>query len=426
MSPETLPDWSCVALADLIASLDAGVSVNSEGRPCYAGEIGVLKTSSVGGGRFNPSEHKAVLDDERARVRVPVRADSIVLSRMNTPDLVGENAYVEADQPHLFLPDRLWLLKTNDRADCRWLSFYMQSELFRNQIDDIATGTSGSMKNISKGRLADLSIFLPSIDEQRRIAQVLRAADVQIAAQESVVAKLRDIQNASFAEFLKSGDSDPSAQPVTSWTTGRIAGVAKLPDGWTIERLVNVARLESGHTPSRHVPAYWEGGNTEWISLHDTQNLERPEITSTELKITEDGLKNSSARLLPKGTVCFSRTATVGKCVIMGKPMATSQDFANFVCSPKLNNKYLLYLLRWMQPTWKQLSSGSTHKTIYMPTFKSLQIVLPPRPAQDTIADAMDALTAAIDEGVATLAQFRRCKVALTADLLSGRARVPA
>src|ERR1700737_1224581 len=105
MSFETPSDWCHVALADVIASLDAGVSVNSEGRQCEAGEIGVLKTSCVGGGRFNPSEHKAVLNGERGRVRVPVRADSIVLSRMNTPDLVGENAYVEEDQPRLFLPD---------------------------------------------------------------------------------------------------------------------------------------------------------------------------------------------------------------------------------------------------------------------------------------------------------------------------------
>ena len=170
-------DWSHVVLGDLIASLDAGVSVNSESRPCDKGEVGILKTSCVSGGRFNPDEHKAVLPTERERVRVSVRADSIILSRMNTPDLVGENAYIEADQPHLFLPDRLWLLKTNEYATCRWLSFYMQSVPFRRQIDDIATGTSGSMKNISKGRLRDLQVILPPADEQRRIVEVLMSVD---------------------------------------------------------------------------------------------------------------------------------------------------------------------------------------------------------------------------------------------------------
>lgn len=154
-------NWPRVRLADLVVSLDAGVSVNSEGRPRQSDEIGVLKTSCVSGGRFNPAEHKTVLSRERSRVRVPVRADSIILSRMNTPDLVGENAYVDTDHPELFLPDRLWLLRTSERADCRWLSYFMQSELFRSQLSDIATGTSGSMKNISKARLAALSLRLP-------------------------------------------------------------------------------------------------------------------------------------------------------------------------------------------------------------------------------------------------------------------------
>jgi type I restriction enzyme S subunit len=174
-------EWPTVALGELIASLQAGVSVNSENRPCEEGEIGVLKTSCVSGGRFNPGEHKAVLENERERVRIPVEGNSIILSRMNTPDLVGENAYIEADQTRLFLPDRLWLLKTNTDADCRWLSFYMQSARFRRQIDDIATGTSGSMKNISKGRLRDLQVSLPSVDEQLRIVEVLASVDRVIA-----------------------------------------------------------------------------------------------------------------------------------------------------------------------------------------------------------------------------------------------------
>lgn len=274
--------------------------------------------------------------------------------------------------------------------------------------------------------LKEKRIPLPDIHEQRRIAEVLRSLDVQIAAQERVLSKLRDVQSAAFSLFLRSGEEDETARPISGWTTGRIEGVTRLPPGWRLARLVEIARLESGHTPSRKEPSYWANGAIGWISLHDTQNLERPEITSTELSITEEGLKNSSARLLPPGTVCFSRTATVGKCVIMGREMATSQDFANFVCSSSINNKYLLYLLRWMQPVWKQLASGSTHKTIYMPTFERLQIVLPTREAQDGIVEAMDALTASIDEGASVHSQLCRSKAALASDLLSGRVRVPA
>ncbi len=110
----------------------------------------------------------------------------------------------------------------------------------------------------------------------------------------------------------------------------------------------------------------------------------------------------------------------------MGRSMATGQDFANFICSKDLNNRYLLYLMRSMQPVWKQLSSGSTHQTIYMPTFESLQIVLPPRNAQDEIATAMDALTGALESGLSALDHQRRLRAALVDQLLSGRTRVPA
>lgn len=144
------------------------------------------------------------------------------------------------------------------------------------------------------------------------------------------------------------------------------------------------------------------------------------------MRITQAGLANSSARLLPTGTVCFSRTATVGKCVIMAKSMATSQDFANFVCSSKLNNRYLLHLMRWMQPVWKALASGSTHKTIYMPTFKALQIVLPSRAEQDGIAATMDSFVNVAEGHAASLIRLRAMKTAIMSDLLSGHVRVPA
>lgn len=266
---------------------------------------------------------------------------------------------------------------------------------------------------------------LPPLDEQRRIANVLRSSDAVVGAQGAVVEKLREVQSATFTAFLRSGDGCEQSEEITEWVTGRIEGVRKLPPGWKLVRLVDVAKLESGHTPSRKEPSYWDGGQVGWISLHDTKNLERLEIHSSELMITELGLKNSSARLLPAGTVCFSRTATVGKCVVMGRSMATSQDFANFVCSDLLNNRYLLYLMRWMQPVWKQLSSGSTHKTIYMPTFESLQIVLPPREVQNEIVATMDSLTCAIERGSASLHQQQRARSALMGDLLSGRVRVP-
>jgi restriction endonuclease S subunit len=165
------------SLGELLRSVEAGVSVNSEGRPAMEGELGILKTSCVSAGRFDPGEHKAVLRGERNRVRVPVTGNSIVVSRMNTLGLVGANAFVAQDHDNLFLPDRLWLIKTNEAVQCRWLAYYMKTARFRGQIEDIASGTSGSMKNISKGRFAQLPISISDISTQDAAVEVLASVE---------------------------------------------------------------------------------------------------------------------------------------------------------------------------------------------------------------------------------------------------------
>ncbi|WP_311030579.1 restriction endonuclease subunit S [Mesorhizobium koreense] len=189
-------------LVDLIASLDAGVSVNSEGRPAADGEIGILKTSCVSGGYFDPDENKVVLPDEVARTRVQPTANSIIISRMNTLDLVGANAFVAEDCPDLYLPDRLWLLKTKPNIMCRWLAFYMKTVRFRAQIVDIASGTSGSMKNISKARLSDIAMHVPEYTEQERAVDILTAMESAMLSAQAVARSYREMRQSLMSDLL--------------------------------------------------------------------------------------------------------------------------------------------------------------------------------------------------------------------------------
>lgn len=99
------------------------------------------------------------------------------------------------------------------------------------------------------------------------------------------------------------------------------------------------------------------------------------------------GLANSSARLLPVNTVCVSRTASIGFVTIMGRPMATSQDFCNWVCDPgKLDPEFLMYAFMASQDALRELGSGAVHKTIYMPTIQSFHVCAPPLDEQRRIA----------------------------------------
>ncbi len=100
--------WDVLKLKYVIAFIESGVSVNASQLAAGEGKIGVLKTSSVSKYSFRPEENKEVNLDELGRVSCPVRANTIIVSRMNTPELVGACGYVEQDYPNLFLPDRLW------------------------------------------------------------------------------------------------------------------------------------------------------------------------------------------------------------------------------------------------------------------------------------------------------------------------------
>jgi type I restriction enzyme S subunit len=188
--------WNHGMLGDVIDSLEAGVSVNSdEGEPAADAPC-VLKTSAILSGQFSPTECKPIVRNEWKRARTSLRGDSILISRMNTPDLVGEVGYVEIDYPWIFLPDRVWMtrFRASARINARWLCYLLSTPEFKLRIQDLATGTSGSMKNISKGALLSLSLPYPTVEEQTAIATALSDMDAEIAALEARLAKARQVK----------------------------------------------------------------------------------------------------------------------------------------------------------------------------------------------------------------------------------------
>jgi type I restriction enzyme M protein len=168
------PDWEMVELGEVIDSLEAGVSVNSEGRPAITGENGILKTSAVTYGTFLSEENKVILPKELQRAKCNPKKDSIIISRMNTEQLVGASAYIDKDYPNLFIPDRLWQTVIS-RKDVvvKYIHFIISSPEYRKQLSEMCAGTSGSMKNITKGDLLRLTIPLPSFEEQQTIVKTI-------------------------------------------------------------------------------------------------------------------------------------------------------------------------------------------------------------------------------------------------------------
>jgi restriction endonuclease S subunit len=168
-------EWVVKRLGDEIRDLEAGVSVRSttdKEQPSTGRYI--LKTSAVSQGQFSPIETKEIISCDISRAKTSIKAGDLIISRMNTPALVGECGYSHSDHPNLFLPDRLWRAAYRDpqAVSSRWLSYTLSTQRNRTRIKELATGTSGSMKNISKRPLLDLEIKWPSLDEQNAIAEV--------------------------------------------------------------------------------------------------------------------------------------------------------------------------------------------------------------------------------------------------------------
>ena len=202
----TPSDWKHAPVRELLAGITTGVSVNSESRPRQPGELGVLKTSAVTYGVFRPDENKVVVGDELHRVRERPKAGCVLISRMNTPNLVGASAYVDRDWSDLVLPDRIWQLQPKpDATDGRWLAHFLSAGNIRRSLSELASGTSGSMKNLSQEKFMGLRVVVPPLGEQRKIATILSAVDEAIEATQAVIDQLQVVKKAMMAELFTRG-----------------------------------------------------------------------------------------------------------------------------------------------------------------------------------------------------------------------------
>ena len=158
--------------------------------------------------------------------------------------------------------------------------------------------------------------------------------------------------------------------------------------------------MKTGHTPSRSNADYWQEVSIPWFTLADVWQLRdgrRVYLGDTSNRISELGLANSAAELLPPGTVVLSRTASVGFSGVMPVAMATSQDFWNWICGPDLLPEYLNYQFKAIAPALRAMNMGSTHQTIYQGDAASIEILVPPLEEQRAIVDYLDREAARID-----------------------------
>lgn len=287
-------------------------------------------------------------------------------------------------------------IRSADGYSARFLA-YLHASLYSQRLNVPAIKQNTGIQNLDQDAYLNTSVPLPPLPEQRAIAAFLdretAKIDTLIAKKERLLELLDEKRTALISQTVTKG-LDPDAPMKDSG----VEWLGEVPDGWEVKRIRFAARMESGHTPDRKVKDYWEGGMIPWVSLADTGFLRKHDyITETAHKITELGLANSSARLLPPGTVVFSRDATIGCTGITVGEMAVSQHFIGWVCGPELENKYLLSVFAAMTEELESLTTGATLRTIGMPEVNQLVTPVPSVQEQKEINDFLDHETIKID-----------------------------
>ena len=160
-------------------------------------------------------------------------------------------------------------------------------------------------------------------------------------------------------------------------------------------KLGEIIQIVGGGTPKTSEPKYWNG-NIPWLSVVDFNNGNKF-VIDTEKHITQEGLENSSTKLLKKGDIIISARGTVGAIAMLGREMAFNQSCYGIRNSELIDNHYLFYSLKKSINELKQNSHGGVFDTITRETFNTINISLPPLPEQIRIASILSSLDDKID-----------------------------
>ena len=213
-------------------------------------------------------------------------------------------------------------------------------------------------------------------DEQNYIVKTLDAVAEMIKLRKETIQLTKDLIPAIFQEIF--GD------PITN------------SKGWKVDRLGNQAKIVGGGTPKTSEPSFWNG-DVPWITPKDLSVSNSLTIRNGERFITAEGLKNSSAEMLPAETVLFTSRAPIGYLAIAQNPLCTNQGFKCFICGSNLVPLYLLFYLDQIMDVVKGMASGATFKEISASTAKQIPILCPPLSLQKEFADNVEQINQNIE-----------------------------
>lgn len=271
-------------------------------------------------------------------------------------------------------------------------AYYLLSSL-KSKLQRLGSGTT--IPYISKNKFKKLKIPLPPLLEQRKIASVLSTVDEAIQQTNAVIAKTEMLKRGLMQRLL---------------TRGPIIGLEEI-----------ATRFISGGTPSTSNPEYWNG-NIPWMK---SAWIERRFVGSGEKYISEEGLRNSAANIVPKDNILIATRVCIGNVAINRIDIAISQDLTGIVIEKsKAYPEYVYWALRNSENKVRQLVQGSTIKGILREDLKRIKIPLPSFSEQHKIASIISSVYDKLEKESQIRGQLERLKKGLMQILLTGKVRV--
>lgn len=288
------------------------------------------------------------------------------------------------------------------KHDARFLAYCIQ-----NKMKIMAEKTQGtSIKGVTVENIAQMEIELPPQEEQTAIAEALSDIDNLISSLQKLIEKKKAIKQGTMQELL--------------------TGKKRLPGfsgEWSKQQLGDICNIVNGGTPSTSIAEFWNG-KILWCTPTDITSCSTKYIYTTESKITESGLKASSATLLPKGALLLCSRATIGEVRIAGNTICTNQGFKSLVVHQNISNEWLYYMVHVLKFNMLEKAIGSTFLEISKKDLAELDIIVPEFTEQKAIAQVLSDMDSEIEQLEKKLAKYQQIKRGMMQELLTGRIRL--
>ena len=357
-----MSEWKKVRLKDCCHSISDGDHLpppkSDSGVPFVTiANIDATNHIDFGNTMFVPYEYYNNLNDIRK-----AKFNDILYSVVGS---FGKPVLIKENKPFAFQRHIAILRPNNEIVDSRFLYYVMLSRDFYMQADTVAIGAA--QRTISLTALRNMEVELPSMEIQHRIATILSRYDSLIENYQKQIKLLEEAAQRLYKEWFI--DLRFPGHENTNIVDG-------VPEGWEKKKISDVCETVCGGTPSTKVPAYYKGGRIKWVTPTDITRNNCICLLDTDKKITEEGLRNSSTKMVPAGTILMTSRASVGYFGIADFEVCTNQGFISCIPIPNMQ-MYLLFNLMSRVDEIRQKAGGSTYLEISKSVFRNFDIVCP-------------------------------------------------